>query len=1696
MVAHRRIGPDSAFIREFTDVRKRVQHLETKPSGNIVIRETLTTEDPETGVKTIIGQLPDGSIGFQPFVGDITPPPVATQPIVTALPGTFTVQWDGLFVNNEEQPRDFEHVNVIGHKMSGTVTVLSLVVGVLRLPTETVYVEQDIAAAGETWQFSLESEDFNGNLAVRGARSPSVVMQSVASDASVNAALEEINLDVLSAQNAAVSAQNAANAAQQDADTVASNLSSTNTAVSAAQLKADQAFNNAASAATAAGNAQTTADGKNRNWYQPDQPAGTGHKVGDGWYDTDDNYKLRTWTGSIWQTTQDSWTAQQTADSKALVYNQPTTPPIEARVASTIWNDTSLGLDKIVQKYWNGSAWTALADKTATDAAASASTAMSAQSYSTNASFDDWTGTYPTGYTFWNSTPVKETAIVRRSPNALRFNVADTTAQAGLAYASIMSHAPNLEYFTVELEFYLVSGGLGQAGMILDWGGLSPNRAQINLFDEVPSPATGKWYRVVKTLRRPTTAAGTFTSMNGYLMGQWSGHTGGGAAKNIIFDWFNVRPASAEEILAFNSSSVAQAKADTAQAAAITAAQATTMLATAYSKNPSFDDWASTLPDTYSAFGAITPTKDTTNKRIGAHGLKFTVPGTEDAGINFVSNVSHMPNVEYITVELEFMLTSGTLAGAGVLLDWNGLTPIRSFVKLTDHVLTPVTGKWYKISAVVARPANATGTWTSMGGWLMANWNELGTKTAKTIIYDWLNVRPSTAEEITAYKAPAKYTELSAATTTAQASADGKNKVHYSTSPASGTVDTTDSNRPFVEGDTWFQRNAQNLVIGQWEFTGGAWVSRKVDGAVLANLDAGTIIVGYLRGENLSATAIDGKTITGALIQTDSTPVSAARGIKLTTTELAGYDSTGVKNFSLTTGGTLAIRGAIQSGSTITGTQVTGSDGIQTSTSATAGVKLTNTGIKAWDASNNLTFHLDATTGYLELPGLKANSINGDRIVAGSLQADKLLISNSSNAIVDPTFQIAEITAGRISRAAGVWTEVAGTTTAPKHLATTTTTTNNILQIAPFAIASNTRTNAIQVKAGQKWLLEVDVDTNISAGVRWNAYLYYADGTSSYLALSPYNTGTGKRTVSYVYDVPANLVAFYPSLACNTSGVAWKVYGNLYMGQQVGATMIENNSITTGKISVSGLDGAVITAGTLTAIQMKGKSITVDKLVVTSTDNLIVEADFGNGGSSWQTATNMSINATAGRGSLPAMRITGTTARRTSLNLVNKVAVGAEDRFRASMWVKSSTAAPSGIIKLGARAYTTATAYTDITLMSNSAFASGSYVNIDGVSPALPANTVALEFYLDVTPTSTAQVIDIDYVGLTRAADGRLVVDGAIDGKTITGALIQTSAAGSGIGRVVLDGTGIYGYDASGANYLTGNAAGLTLTGMLKNKGVTDDDMNPQPMTVYVGNLDMPDTSWDPIGIHFALDNKQLGTYSYVPPRVFSFDGTDLQLESGIDYNGDPSQMTTYSSINLQEGGHAQLHGSDNAFITAGNFIQIQTAPEGPGFVRLSSEDVYLGRANNTSKVYVKGREIAPFRYCQTVPILSYPPAYAEWGPGLFTKHGVSTGAEFISFPANDQFDINETGYYFFDIQFYIKVIGNFNQRCFLQRLDGGVWTTVTAGQQTYNAQIWEMSLQSMTHVMAGTRWRVMFYHERANNSIEIETMMRVTKFF
>lgn len=104
----------------------------------------------------------------------------------------------------------------------------------------------------------------------------------------------------------------------------------------------------------------------------------------------------------------------------------------------------------------------------------------------------------------------------------------------------------------------------------------------------------------------------------------------------------------------------------------------------------------------------------------------------------------------------------------------------------------------------------------------------------------------------------------------AQTSADGKSRVIRSTSEATAAG-------TYKEGDQWWQFSGAD-IIGLWLHDGTGWVQQVVTGQVIASLDAGKITTGVLAADRigtnsittakLASTAIDGMTITGAVMRT------------------------------------------------------------------------------------------------------------------------------------------------------------------------------------------------------------------------------------------------------------------------------------------------------------------------------------------------------------------------------------------------------------------------------------------------------------------------------------------------------------------------------------------------------------------------------------------------------------------------------------------------------------------------------------------------------------------------------------------------------------------------------------------------------------------------------------------------------------
>jgi hypothetical protein len=196
----------------------------------------------------------------------------------------------------------------------------------------------------------------------------------------------------------------------------------------------------------------------------------------------------------------------------------------------------------------------------------------------------------------------------------------------------------------------------------------------------------------------------------------------------------------------------------------------------------------------------------------------------------------------------------------------------------------------------------------------------------------------------------------------AQATADGKNKIVRSTSDASGTTG-------YVTNDLWWKLDGSGNVIAQWKFNGTIWVSELLMDGVFGSLSANKLVANSAFVTTLNVG-------TGGVIQS------------------AGYTGGGTSGFQLSTSG-LTIKGT---GNVVDAGVLKG--GIITGTTINVGVGgVLNVDSTGKIQSNNFS---NLSTGYLlDSSGLQVNdgSIDAKALRAGSAIIGDLTIGRSADSL-------------------------------------------------------------------------------------------------------------------------------------------------------------------------------------------------------------------------------------------------------------------------------------------------------------------------------------------------------------------------------------------------------------------------------------------------------------------------------------------------------------------------------------------------------------------------------------------------------------------------------------------------------------------------------------------------------------------------
>lgn len=309
------------------DLVRRLTALETRPLGTVFVNETIIAKDPETGVETVIGDLKDygeDRTGIKQWVNDTEPPAIPVMPIVTANLGVFSVVWTGFFEDDAPMAPDFSHLNVYGN--NGTSTKLVGViktkdeVAIITLDSEAMY--------DEVWSFWFTSVDQVGNESVPGPASANNQLTPLVESPDIQGAIDKVYEKIEKDFEKSMLAANGKNRIWHTPEPPVEDPNApfidgdmwfdTNNgnkihvwkdlpapgAWEAAVLDSsaldDKVTDLIESAKNQADVALETANGKNKSYHQPTTPSGTNHRVGDIWFDTDDSNKVYVWNGTKW----------------------------------------------------------------------------------------------------------------------------------------------------------------------------------------------------------------------------------------------------------------------------------------------------------------------------------------------------------------------------------------------------------------------------------------------------------------------------------------------------------------------------------------------------------------------------------------------------------------------------------------------------------------------------------------------------------------------------------------------------------------------------------------------------------------------------------------------------------------------------------------------------------------------------------------------------------------------------------------------------------------------------------------------------------------------------------------------------------------------------------------------------------------------------------------------------------------------------------------------------------------------------------------------------------------------------------------------------------------------------------------------------------------------------------------------------
>lgn len=564
----------------------------------------------------------------------------------------------------------------------------------------------------------------------------------------------------------------------------------------------------------------------------------------------------------------------------------------------------------------------------------------------------------------------------------------------------------------------------------------------------------------------------------------------------------------------------------------------------------------------------------------------------------------------------------------------------------------------------------------------------------------------------------------------------------------------------------------------------------------------------------------------------------------------------------------------------------------------------------------------DAVLGNVDAAKIGTGYLDAQRIKAGTIAADRLVVGISQNLVVDSKFKNAEISAARANNGSpNTWDVVESGAETWFRSKAGASITSRFFYLTTDGISTNPVTR-ISVDPTSVWHMSVEVSISSSAQaithLAASCVAYSADGTARFLTKDFTRSDTGGRRINpgegwvrleatYDWSEYDGVVTVAPRVYVVSGGGGpdgWTWFRNPFIGEKTGSTLIEDGAITTDKIAagaitaesgvIGSLDAGKIVVGEMDGARIKAGSIQADLALIESS----VGSTLIRGGA----ITTDKIQAGA-----------VTTEKITAGGIDAGVITTGELRgelIRAQSIAASALAATA----IDGKTITGATVRTAAAGARVEMNSSGLYVKNQ-----FGTNTVSMQ-------------------------NGELSVSGG----TITGGTVRTSASGA---RVQLDVTGLKAFNPSGDETfsISSNTGTVNMEGNLRQTNEYGRfDVGP---TVFASGADGRGTP----GIAFTRHSKPSGVAH--PAGIAlrqSGDGTGsfLQVQSEGGTAG-------WSFLNLATPG-ASAHTGLHRWFTGDDRSSFNINGDGNTYISTVNQ---AGKGNVWLQTYVRGRDHSQTRF-------------------------------------------------------------------------------------------------------------------------------------